>query len=201
MSARVAKRPDQENNCSMRQDRDTDLFPWILGMGLVAAGAFGAVLLMAPPAPKSLRVAAALPEVQTPAPPPPPMQVPLATPSLTALEPMPGAAAPALVNNPIWQCEVNGHKIFADSPCGEGASIRALNETNRMNPTPIAPRSAYSTYPAYEPPYTQPDSEDVQSVPGNTVYVGRLVYGHRIPPRPARGHHHELRGAPHAHGM
>lgn len=202
MSAHVAKRPAQENNHGMSQDRHTDLFPWILGLSLLAAGAFGAVLLMAPPAPKTLRVAAVLPEVQTPAPPPPPaMQVPLATPSLTALAPKPNDAAPALVNSPIWQCEVNGHKIFADSPCGAGASIRALNETNRMNPTPIAPRSAYAAYPAYEPPYTEPYSEDVQSVPGNTVYVGRPVYGHRMPPRPARGHHPELHGAPRAHGM
>src|ERR1700733_6515257 len=152
----------------MRQDRDTNLFPWILGLGLLAAGAFGAVLLMAPPAPNSLPVATAVPEVQTPAPPATSlaaMQVPLETPPLTApaRAPIADDAAPTLVNNPIWQCEVNGHKIFADSPCGAGASIRALNETNRMNPTPIAPRQAYSSYPAYEPPYTEPYSEDVQS--------------------------------------
>jgi hypothetical protein len=186
----------------MSKDRHTDLFPWILGLGLLAAGAFGAVLIMAPPAPKTLRVAAAAPELLTPAPPPPPMQVPLKAPSLTALASVPDGAPPALANNPIWQCEVNGQKIFADSPCGAGASIRALNETNRMNPTPIAPRSVYSSYPAaYEPPYTEPYSEDVQNLPGNTVYVGRPVYGHRMPPRLPRGHHPELRGTLRAHGM
>ena len=187
----------------MRQDRDTNLFPWILGLGLLAAGAFGAVLLMTPPPAKSPSVAAAVPAVRTPAPPAPAMQDPLQTPSLTppARAPIPDDAAPALVNNPIWQCEVNGHKIFADSPCGAGASIRALNETNRMNPTPIALRSAYSTYPAFEPPYTEPYSEDVQSVPGNIVYLGRPAYGHRIPPRSPRGSHPELRGTPRAHGM
>lgn len=191
----------------MREDWGTDLFPWILGLGLLAAGAFGAVLLMAPPAAKSLRVAAAVPKEQTPAPPatspPPVIQVPLKTPSSIALAraTIPDDAATALVNNPIWQCEVNGHRIFADSPCGAGASIRVLNETNRMNTTPIAPRSAYSIYSAYEPPYTEPYSEDVQSTPGNTVYLGRPVYGHRMPPRPARGIHPELHRAPRAHGM
>jgi hypothetical protein len=196
MIARVAKRLNEENNCGMRQDRDTDLFPWILSIGLLAAGAFSTVLIMAPPAVRVPRAIAAIPAMNAPAP-PPALQVPLQ--ALPATTPAALSDRPelALVNNPIWQCEVNGQKIFSDSPCGAGASIRPLNETNRMNSTPIIPSSAYAPY---EPPYTEPYSEDAQSVPGNTVYVSRPVYWHRMPPRPARGHP-EPHGAPHAHGM
>jgi hypothetical protein len=180
----------------MRQDRNTDLFPWILSLGLLAAGAFGAVLVMAPRAPNFPRVAAKAAEMHTLEPPPPAAMQASAPTSVPAS--VPDGARPPLAGNPIWQCEVNGQKIFADSPCGPKAFIRPLNETNRMSPTPIVPGAAYS---AYEPPYTEPYSEDIHSVPGNAEYAARPAYWRRMPPRPARPHHPEPRGAPRAHGM
>jgi hypothetical protein len=205
VSPRLAKRSDQGNNRLMREDRDTDLFPWILGMGLLAAGAFGAVLLMAPPAAKNPSTASAAPPMPMSVPrPPQAVPAPLQAASFTTISSAspPDQAAPASANSPIWQCEVNGQKIFADSPCGAGASLRSLSETNRMNPTPIARGPEYATYSSFEPPpYSESYSQDNQSVPENTVYVAHPLYWRRVAPRSSPGHHPEPRGAPRAHGM
>lgn len=186
----------------MRNRRVARLLPWMLALGCLALGAVGTALILAPATPSMPRQRASagelhaatpsLASLQAPLPSPPALNAPTA-----AQLPLP-SAAPPLVGKAIWQCEVHGQKIFADSPCGAGATLRSVSETNRMLPTPIVPSSPYAHY---EPPYTEPDAEDIQSVPGTSVYMERPVYWRRSPLRPVHGHHPEPHGAPRAHGM
>jgi hypothetical protein len=91
---------------------------------------------------------------------------------------------------------VNGQKTFSDSPCGEGASIRQLNEVNRMDVTPVAPVARYPVYPAASAPYYPPPAEQdpPQSdgyISGQTVIINeRARHEHN-----ARLHGHEHRFA------
>jgi hypothetical protein len=45
------------------------------------------------------------------------------------------AAAPRaqLLRGQVWQCVINGQRVFSDGPCGEGASVRRLSDPNIMN--------------------------------------------------------------------
>src|ERR1700722_2216700 len=36
----------------------------------------------------------------------------------------------------VWQCVIDGERIFSDAPCGEHASIRQLRELNVMDAPP-----------------------------------------------------------------
>ena len=199
----------------MRNRVPRDLFPWILGVLLLAAGAFtlGVVTARAPTPPRVARVAASPPQpAPTPAASPPAASPPAArlqaapqpassTPApaeraetqpqaVPALQP--DALEPARASSPIWQCEINGQKVFADSPCGAGASVRQVGEVNRMNPTPIYSRSTYAAYQPPDPAYVNQPGEDIQSAPGNTVYVTRPVFLYAVPPRwqrPLHPHH------------
>jgi hypothetical protein len=185
----------------MRQEMDTDLFPWILGVVLLVAGAFTVALITAQPAPSAPHAALVAPpqDPRIATPPPAPQTAPPEAPALnaqsTATPPQPAAAAPTPESAPasasaqIWQCNVNGQKVFADSPCGTDASVRQLGEVNRMNPTPVLPQSAYSAYQPPYPPYMDQPTDDTQGVPGNTVYVTRPVFLYGAPPRPQRPQH------------
>jgi len=55
----------------------------------------------------------------------------------------------------VWQCVIDGQKVFSDSPCGEHASIRRLRDLNVMD-APAAPSYPYG-YP-YSPPYYARDT-------------------------------------------
>jgi hypothetical protein len=37
----------------------------------------------------------------------------------------------------VWQCVIDGQRIFSDAPCGEHASIRQLRELNVMDAPPV----------------------------------------------------------------
>jgi hypothetical protein len=43
---------------------------------------------------------------------------------------------PALPAGQVWQCIRDGQRVFSDTRCGEGATIRQLNDTNRMDTAP-----------------------------------------------------------------
>jgi hypothetical protein len=64
---------------------------------------------------------------------------------------------PALPAGQVWQCIRDGQRVFSDTRCGEGATIRQLNDTNRMDTAP-AWRGGFRSpgqgaYPAYDSPY------------------------------------------------
>jgi hypothetical protein len=107
-------------------------------------------------------------------------------------------ARPSLPAGQVWQCIRNGQRIFSDARCGDGATIRQLNDVNRMDAAPVsrAPRYAPSpgAYAAYAAPY--PDEEaPVDPDPGYVTQTVTVV--DRLPhvPRTREPHHHDPRVA------
>jgi hypothetical protein len=158
----------------MDKDAQTDLFPWILGILLVAV-AIPAVLAFTKPADRPIRVvattvtpsqpgsptAAASPATtaNTPAPLTTPIAPAVSAPATRSITPAVAAGAqsavrPALPVGQVWQCVVNGQKVFSDTACGDGATIRQLSDVNGMDPTPVARAplyTGYGPYPGYGP--------------------------------------------------
>lgn len=63
----------------------------------------------------------------------------------------------------IWECTQNGVKTFSDNPCGDKSSLFEVGSINRMDPTPMVPRSRSlvpesSVQPNYSYPTQQADS-------------------------------------------
>jgi hypothetical protein len=83
---------------------------------------------------------------------------------------------PALPAGQVWQCIRNGQRVFSDTRCGEGATIRQLNDTNRMDTAPAwrgAVRSpVQGAYAAYDSPYAE---ERGPEEPVDPVYVTQAV--------------------------
>jgi predicted outer membrane lipoprotein len=159
--------------------RDTDLFPWILGGCLAcAAGAMTMVAVSAPEEPGGRALAASPPAAST---------SPIASPSpqsgsfassvpassaaaratqtsssdqTTALSPVVISpnARPQLPPGQVWECDVNGQRVFSDVQCGSRATVRQLRDLNVMD-SPAAPQPfGYGgPYPGYRyPPATSP---------------------------------------------
>jgi len=95
---------------------------------------------------------------------------------------------PSLPAGQVWQCIRDGQRIFSDARCGDGATIRQLNDVNRMDAAPV------SRAPSYPPPfdaYEAPVDPDPGYVTQTVTVVDRL-------PRVARTrepHHHDPRVA------
>jgi hypothetical protein len=187
----------------MPVDSQADLLPWILG-GLVTA-AVAAALFVTVESPRQAHIstiaAAAVPAVAVPAAATTGRDFPPATAQAPApAAPQPLAAGqpkslPALPAGEVWQCTVNGQLTFSDAPCGKNSSIRRLEETNLMDPSPPSPNWAYERpdagYPPVpaEPPMTQSydpeSSNDVYAVNQFTLANDRNRRGHE----PRRSHH------------
>src|ERR1700736_4706575 len=114
----------------MREHAQTNLFPWILGAAVAVAIAVPTTIAIhrtnSTSPPPSVAPAHFTPvNVQAPvlAQPTPPS--PVAQPAVNPAPPP--AAHPAASAAPppakIWQCTVNGQRIFSDAPCGPGASL------------------------------------------------------------------------------
>jgi hypothetical protein len=172
----------------MPQYTRTDLLPWILG-GLLLAAAIPAVIAVTGSPNEIVRpVAAAVAAAPTPS--AADIPAPAAAPPPLTAQP----ARPGLPPGQVWQCIVNGQKTFSDSPCGEGASIRQLNEVNRMDVTPVAPVARYPVYPASAPYYPPPAEQDPPQsdngyISGQTVIINERARREHN----ARLHGHERR--------
>jgi hypothetical protein len=89
-----------------------------------------------------------------------------------------GGSTSELPSGEVWQCIVNGQKVFSDKRCGDGASVRQLSDLNVMD-APVAPaQGAYGRYPpgyggaAYPPSY--PNDQDDAGAAGD-VYPGQQI--------------------------
>jgi len=200
---------------------DRDLLPWILGGALVTTGAIAAAIQFSSHAPApamAMRTSAAQPAavpsaisvapavapvpaeaLAAPLPPPPnaAAQLPLAAAS--------AASAPTLPSGEVWECTVNGQKIFSDTRCGNGASVRQLGDLNVMDvppqqyPYPYAHGQSYNPYPAAAP---YPDDEDGGDVNGD-AYPSQIIVARERARREHRLHqeYHTRPSAPvPAHG-
>jgi hypothetical protein len=107
----------------------------------------------------------------------------------------------------VWQCVIDGERIFSDAPCGAHASIRQLRELNVMDSPPAqsyayaypyapvsAPAPAFAPAPADDSDYADYWGPDV-------VWAHRYARRNYFPrednrPRPqpqARPHPHPRR--------
>jgi uncharacterized protein DUF4124 len=119
---------------------------------------------------------------------------PPTTPAVSPAAAVQPPGQPALPADQVWQCKVNGQRIFSDSPCGAGASIRQLSAVNGMDAAPPVHTYRYPTYgpgagytPA--PAYDADSSQDAQinEVYGANQYViieERRPHEHHPPPHP-----------------
>jgi hypothetical protein len=214
---------------------DRDLLPWILGGALITTGAIAAAIQFtghspsvaiaartspAPGAGSGLAVGApaAAPAPAAPAPASasaPAPAAPSGSADAAAVPPPPGAqasnagAASELPTGEVWQCVVNGQKVFSDKRCGNGASVKQLGDLNVMDVAGAPAQASYGRYPpgygggAYPssaPPYSddQDDADNVASdfYPGQQVIIARerarrehlrRLDNHARPPSPNRG--------------
>jgi hypothetical protein len=133
--------------------RDIDLLPWILG-GCLACGAavMTAVALSAPQGSSG-----AAPQA---APSPAPAAAARSNDSSSDLSPVviSSNARQQLPSGQVWECEVNGQRVFSDVQCGAHATVRQLNDLNVMD-------SAAAPHPAYRYPYGAPYPSATSSAP------------------------------------
>ena len=182
---------------------EKDLLPWILGGALIATGAIAAVIEFGhhPSITRSSPASAGSPAAQgvvaastgttpaaiTAAPAVAPRAMPAsaststppATPGAAPGVTIAGAAADASRDLPageVWQCIVNGQKVFSDKRCGNGASIRQIGDLNVMDTPAVQPiaygvhRSGYTGAPYPSTPY--PDDQDDTGNAAADVYAG-----------------------------
>src|ERR1700679_241607 len=55
-------------------------------------------------------------------------------------------ARPQLPPGQVWECDVNGQRVFSDVQCGTHATLRQLPELNVFDPNVAAVRSAPRPY-------------------------------------------------------
>jgi hypothetical protein len=171
---------------------EVDLFPWILGALLMGAAIPAVIALKGSPPPSP---AVAIATVSSS---PISVQPPLQPAPRPTVEPV-RQAPPAAATGQVWQCVVNGQKVFSDSRCGADASVRELSEVNRMAATPVSRTPAYP-YPMYPPSagysadYPDQDAPAESSASGPFIVInerGRREDGRRThPPEHRSGQSH-----------
>jgi hypothetical protein len=181
---------------------ERDLFAWILGGALITTGAIAAAIqfnghsqspAIAPrtsPAPSagagsglavSVPAAAALPPPSA-APAAPAVAAPPQPPAATASLASPASELPT---GEVWECVVNGQKVFSDKRCGIGASVKQLGDLNVMHPPLVPPQTSYGMYPpgyagaAYPPAPSYPDDQDDAGNVSSDFYPGQQIIAAR----------------------
>ena len=173
----------------MGMEKERDLLPWILG-GVLLTTVAAAVDFVATERPAAATPSATVVVAQsTPRSAVPPGGNALSAPiAVSAVSTTAAAPPPA---NQIWECNIGGRRVFADSPCGAHASIRELSPMNTMaasNPVAVyyaAPSAARG--PGY-PDVPDADYDQADSQPlGAVYYYNGVARRHR----PARHGGHE----------
>jgi hypothetical protein len=166
----------------MSAGEQVDLFPWILGTLLMAAAIPAVIALKGSPL-KSPPLANA-PMTSSPISVPPPVVQTAPRPEIEPLR-----QAPQPPTGQVWQCVVNGQKIFSDSRCGADASVRQLSEVNRMAATPVSRAPAYPAYPMYPTAYPE-DYPDQDAPAENSASSPFIVINERGRHEDGRRTHH-----------
>jgi hypothetical protein len=188
----------------MTQRVHPDLLPWIFGGLLAVSAAIGstngsasaqaatsnddssrtrsaAPVAPAPPA-SAVHGGASLPAAPSPA---APATAGAQAPRVAA------AARPQLPPGQVWQCVIDGGRVFSDAPCGEHASIRRLSDLNVMDSPQQGDAYPYSYAPMQAPAATPAPADDSGYADYSTPDVP-WVYGrarqHYIPRHDTRVH-------------
>jgi hypothetical protein len=92
----------------------------------------------------------------------------------------------------VWQCVIDGGRVFSDAPCGEHASIRRLSDLNVMDSPQPGDAYAYSYTPTHAPGATSApapaDDSDYADYPPDGAWVYGRARQHYIPRHDTRAH-------------
>jgi hypothetical protein len=186
---------------------EIDLLPWVLG-GMLALGAVAALAVGVPDA---------TPGGAPPEPTSASTTAPAAPGAASTLHPAAPAdlspvvvsthARPQLPPGQVWECVINGQRVFSDTQCGTRATVRQLAEMNVIDSTAAFARGTprpygYGPGPGYYPqaaPASEapPDDSDVGG--GDPIYTQVIVVHDRARrDQPARhgNHPHPRAGHP-----
>jgi hypothetical protein len=179
---------------------DTDLLPWVLGamlaLGTVAAIAVGLPDPTPAGAPTAPHAAVSAGTLQA---------APSAAHPAASTSPVP-ATKPQLPAGQVWECELNGQRVFSDVQCGTHATVRQLPQLNVFDPSAAYARDTprpygYAGGPGeHSPPMPANDAppEDAEGGADDSIYsqvivvhdrAWRLAH-HRNHPHPRAGAHH-----------
>jgi hypothetical protein len=112
------------------------------------------------------------------------------------------ADAPPLQPGQVWQCVVNGQKVFSDKRCGAGASVRQLGDLNVMHVPASAPQPPYGMYQpgyggsVYPASASYPDDPDDGGNVDSEGYTGQALIVARERARRERSHHRDIHPHP-----
>jgi hypothetical protein len=177
---------------------DIDLLPWILG-GMLALGAVAAIAVGLPdPTPGGPSSAANTAVSANNA-----QAVPSTASAAHAAAPTdlsPGVvstnARPQLPPGQVWECDVNGQRVFSDVQCGSHATVRRLTELNVFDSSAASGRSTSRPYGYGQGPgyYSQPmpagdaPPDDSDAGGGDPTY-SQVIVVHDRPHRDQQAHH------------
>jgi hypothetical protein len=176
---------------------DTDLLPWVLG-GMLALGAVAAIAVGLPDptpggAPAAPNTAVSASNAQ-------------ASPSAASAAHVAASAdlSPAVVSTNarpqlppghVWECDVNGQRVFSDVQCGTHATVRQLTELNLFDSSAAYGRGTprpYGSGPGPGYPQPMPASEappdDSDTGGGDPIY-SQVIVVHDRPHRDQLAHH------------
>jgi hypothetical protein len=189
---------------------DTDLLPWLLG-GMLALSAVAAIAVGvpdstpggAPTAPNTTALAStaqAVPGTATGA-------AHSAAPADLSPVVVAANARPQLPPGQVWECEVNGQRVFSDVQCGAHATVRQLSESNVFDATAAYGRSTPRPYgygygpgpDYYPPPGSATDAPADEAGAGDPIYTQVIVVhdrARRDQPAHHNNHPHPRAGHP-----
>jgi hypothetical protein len=204
-------------------DKDRNLLPWFLGdlsIAVALAVAVGctdktASSPLPPPTPMATEaspavvLAAAAAPAAAPAPPaaPPAALAPAAASPLEGSSPAQPATPPIQSSGQIWQCTINGQKVFSNNPCGDKSSRLEVGPINTMDRAPMYQIArSYQPPPGYASGYAPDAAENApdyassgpqeQGDSSYPVWIGVPFAQHRLPVRAHRPYTHGHGTAP-----
>jgi hypothetical protein len=178
--------------------KDTDLLPWVLG-GMLALGAVAAIAVGLPdPTPEGAPTApnTAVSASKAQAAPSAASVAHAAAPAALSAAAVATNARPQLPPGQVWECDVNGQRVFSDVQCGTHATVRQLTELNVFDSTAAygrgTPRpSGYGAGPGYYPqsmPASEAPPDDPDAGGGDPIYT-QVIVVHDRPHRDQPAHH------------
>jgi hypothetical protein len=175
--------------------KDTDLLPWVLG-AMLALGAVAAIAVGlpdptpgGPPTAPNTAVSASKAQAAPSA-----AAVHAAAPAALSPGSVATNARPQLPPGQVWECEVNGQRVFSDVQCGTHATVRQLAELNVFDSTAASGRGTprpygYGTGPGYYPQAaSEAPPDDADAGGGDPIYT-QVIVVHDRPHRDQPAHH------------
>jgi hypothetical protein len=95
------------------------------------------------------------------------------------------SARPQLPRGQVWECDIDGQRVFSDVQCGAHATVRQLTELNVIDSAAAYPRGAprpegYAPGPGYYPQPVPSEAPPNDSDAGDPLYTQVIVVRDRL---------------------